>query len=66
MSISGDRTTKGKAGENGAPGEVVREILRKVTGNRAMEMEEPPPCEKVTTYITFCGPCCDAKQENGR
>ena len=29
-------------------------------------MEEPLPREKVTIYITFCGPCCDAKQKNGR
>lgn len=44
MSISGDRTTKGKAGEDGAPGEVVREILREAIGDRAELMGWLPPC----------------------
>lgn len=30
-----------------------------------MEMEEPTPCEKVTTYITFCGSRCDALSSEG-
>ena len=30
-----------------------------------MEMEEPTPCEKVTTYITFCRSRCDAELKTG-